>query len=144
MRYFLVACVLAVPVLYACGDSTAPESRAPRVGRYSYESEWTGTGTLTVTRASEDTVAATFDVVIPARNFVMRGPARLGFWNVDAYVLYGQAEITVRLSSGVQTFAEQYAHRIAWRSDGTAACTVSEVLNANRGQRPCTLRYLGP
>jgi len=28
--------------------------------------------------------------------------------------------------------------------DSTAACTVSEVLNANRGQRPCTLRYLGP
>lgn len=139
--FFVIICA----VLAACGNGpTEPERVVPRVGRYSYESEWTGTGVLTITRVVPDTVSAEFDTAIPARSFVMRGPARLGFWNVDAYVLYGQAEITVRTGGSVQTFVEQYAHRITWRPDGTAACTVQEVLNANRGLRPCTLRYLGP
>lgn len=121
----------------ACGGSpTEPEPRVPAVGRYAYGNEWTGQGTLTVTTASAAQVAATF-AVADDRGGVMQGAAQLGMWNVDAYVLYG----TVVTTAGIQT---QYAHRIAWRADGTAACTVQEVLNANRGQRPCTLRYLGP
>lgn len=141
-RIALVAVMLTV----ACGDSTGPSTRVPSLGRYAYESEWTGTGTMTITFASADSVAATFDVGIPSRSLVMRGPAKLGFWNQDAYVLYGDVEITVRTGSTtnpVTVFREQYVHRIRWDAVG-AICTVQEVFNANRGLRPCTLRFLGP
>lgn len=75
----------------ACGGGgTEPESRVPEVRAYTYSLTTTAygdvrtyRGTLTITYASPDSIAARMNTA------ALRPDMALGFWNVDAYVLYG-------------------------------------------------------
>lgn len=115
----------------ACGSSTEPTTRALRLGRYTYTSI-VGTGTLTVTYATNDSVAGTWNV--PSSTGGMVGPVGLGFWNADAFVLYGEQRNTI----GGVVFASTQAHRVTRDS-----CTVRTVASGEP-TRPCTLTYVGP
>jgi hypothetical protein len=129
-------------LLTACGSSTEPDGRVPQLGRYAYEAPVIGTGTLTITHATRDSIAATWDVSNSTTSG-MRGRAGMGTWNVDAYVLYGTRVSRVATAAGGRdslTFTETYAHRI-WRQGQGMACTVKPIPGATTG---CTLRYLGP
>lgn len=112
--------------LAGCSNSTGPEDRGLRVGRYAYSSV-AGTGTLRITYASADSVAGVWDVA--SGSAVMAGATSLGFWNQDAYVVYG----TQRNGN----FSTTYAHRI-----GPSGCTVRIPLSGEP-VRPCTVTYQG-
>jgi hypothetical protein len=86
---------------------------------------------MTVTFASIDSVAATFDVKNANGAVIFGGPAQLGFWNADAYLLY------VRYSE-----RRVYAHRITRAGDGMT-CAAS-VVGLGGITNHCTLTYIGP
>lgn len=115
-----------------CGDSTGPESRALAVGRYAYTSAL-GTGTVTITRAAEDSLMGQFDV--PTTTGALSGPWRLGTWNVDAYALIVDEIVPSVTPRFVRA---QYTHRVTRDDCQYKLVPSSDVL------RPCRLTYLGP
>lgn len=121
--------VLAVFALSACGDPIGPSSRTLSVGRYRYEA-YGGefSGTLTLTHATADSVSGTWDVR-DKRGAVYESAVLLGFYNVDAYVLYARGSGT----------SLTYAHRIA-RDGDTITCTAKIVFG---NALPCAVTYLG-
>lgn len=129
----VLGALAALMLLVACsGDSTGPtDTRTPRLGRYRYVGDGLGTGTMTVTFASPDSVAATFDVKNANGGVIFSGPAQLGFWNIDAYVLYARYSASL-----------VYAHRITRAGDGMT-CAAS-VVGLGGVTNDCTLSYIGP
>jgi hypothetical protein len=123
--------VLAVLALSSCGDSTGPSSRTLSVGRYRYEAyggEYSGT--LTLTYATADSVAGTWDVRDRQGRSMYQSAIGLGFYNVDAYVLYAKGAVATSLT---------YAHRIA-RNGDAITCSANIVLASTV---PCVVAYLG-
>lgn len=129
MRRFGMAAIL----LAACGGGTEPESRVPALGVYDYQSAVTlpATGTITVTFASPDSLAATFDLI--GSGGTVTGPGTFGLFNQDAYVLYNFQRITI----GGIPVSTQYVFRIG-RSGSGMTCQVQLLGSANTRQ-PCTL-----
>lgn len=115
-----------------CGDSTGPESRALPVGRYTYTSAL-GTGTVTITRATADSLVGQFDV--PTSTGALSGPWRLGAWNIDAYALFVDEIVPGVTPRFVRA---QYTHRVTRDDCQYKLVPSSDVL------RPCRLAYLGP
>lgn len=132
MKRFVI--VVAAYVALACSDSTGPH--ALTVGVYAYTSTVPflksdgslGTshfaGTLTLNYVAADSIAGTWNITETAfSSRAINGPATLGFWNKDAYVLYA------RLTPGFDTIG----HRI--RPD--LGCVVRYIPSGVEGT--CTL-----
>ncbi len=142
MRIWLVSLVLVA----ACGsssDGTGPDggNHAPKTGLYAYRMSFcdpysggclplTYDGQMTITFATEDSIAGSFNV--PAM-----GPALdLGFWNVDAYVVYS------RINSGSRIGT----HRLTKSSAGLN-CDGHVLDPSDFSTIPfteCTITYTGP
>ena len=129
MRKALVGLlVLAI----GCGDSTGPESRTLQTGRYAYEA-FGGElrGTLTLTYATADSVAGTWDVRDARGVRAYQTPVLMGAFNLDAYVVYARGETATSVI---------YTHRIARAGDSyTCSGNIPFVRPV-----PCVVRYLGP
>lgn len=122
--------ILLATLALACGDSTGPEARTLRIGRYSYIGmDGAIQGTLTVTYASADSIAGAW-AVNDATGAFFRADARLGTWNADAFVLYAYNA----------RFTQTYSHRI-WRTDAGTRCDAKLVPGAAFN---CSLVYQGP
>lgn len=127
MKHAIAALLL---LCTACADSTGPSSRDQlQVGRYAYASPL-GTGTVTITFASADSVAGSFAVQGAGQ---IHGPIALGGWNTDAYVLY----VTHTSAAGGMTFRTTYSHRVTSRTCQYKAVPSSEAM------QPCTLTFSG-
>lgn len=122
-------------VLGACGGgATEPSSRTLPLGRYAITAPTIGAGTLDITAASSDSIAGVWSVQQTAPGTgVMTGPAQGGFYNLDAYVLYGTMRWTI---AGVP-FATTYVFRLS-RSGNGFACTSQEVGDVS-SRRACSL-----
>lgn len=108
VRILTTTCLLLV--LAACGGDSPTdtgETRVPLVGSYDYAFVWqhphdpagtparTLAGTMILTHATEDSIAGSWSVTFYDTDM------SLGFWNVDAYVVYASmtgATITHRLA----------------------------------------------
>jgi len=133
----LSSCVFVVAVLLAeaCSSSTDEGSHVPSVGRYNYSFSYPGgpqySGTLLLTYAAADSIAGTWQV--PG----YRSDAALGFYNVDAYVLYAYP-----------TTGNTITHRFKF-ARGDASCEAGYIYLTSGGgigrlEGPCAVSYLGP
>lgn len=132
MRFPLLLLTL---VICACGESTAPTSRVPKLGTYTYSSTLVGTGTLRLTYATADSVAGTWNVISTNGVGSMSGVAQQGYWDTDAYQVYG----LMRFPEGATT---PYTVRMAVNGDAIR-CTVQRVGDAT-SLSPCTLAWTQP
>lgn len=130
--------LLAAILLAACSSSTEVESHTPRLGQYTYTSTIAGSGTLTITYASADSIAGTWDTHRVGSEVRLTGAGELGFWNQDAYVLYGLSRVTI---NNVE-YTTRYAHRITPTGSGVT-CTV-QILLEPQTKQACTLVHVGP
>ena len=128
--------LLGLLLLTACGSTTAPSSRAPKLGTYTFASTLVGDGTLRLTYATPDSVAGTWNVAY--NSGTMTGPTTLGFWNSDAYLVYGRMQWVI---GGIPT-STQYAVRFAVSGAGMS-CTAQVVGDAST-LRACALTWTAP
>jgi len=140
--------LLALTILLGCSGSSDPSKGPPHLGVYHYSADrflTNGntehfTGTLTLTYASKDSIAG-FWKVQGSISFFYDSLPELGFFNVDAYVLYA----TMRFKFDSSAVGLLASNRFEPRGDGGLKCQEVRFIDSGGSiPGPCSISFTGP